>query len=123
MMAMMYVDIYLYILNISDSTLIHEILFLHLNYIIYIVDSLYQYQYSSIRHLYSYSISIDCFINSLSRLLYWCRQWSFVWTWIKLLEYPIIVSCFIYRLPWKRNLSSPIKACDRRTEGMFVWYE
>jgi len=70
MMAMMYVDIYLYILNISDSTLIHEILFLHLNYIIYIVDSLYQYQYSSIRHLYSYSISIDCFINSLSRLLY-----------------------------------------------------
>jgi len=41
----MYVDIYFLCLNISDSTLIHDILFLHLNYIIYIVAFLYQYQY------------------------------------------------------------------------------
>ena len=29
----MYVDIYFLFLNISDSTIIHDILFLHLNYI------------------------------------------------------------------------------------------
>jgi len=40
---MMYVDIYFLCLNISDSILVHDILFLHLNYIIY-VDVLYQYQ-------------------------------------------------------------------------------
>ena len=37
----MYVDIYFLCLNISDSTIIHDILFLHLNYK---VDFLYQYQ-------------------------------------------------------------------------------
>jgi len=38
---MMYVDIYFLFLNISDSTIIHDIMFLHLNYIIYIVYFLY----------------------------------------------------------------------------------
>ena len=36
----MYVDINFLCLNISDSTFIHDILFLHLNYIFYIVDFL-----------------------------------------------------------------------------------
>jgi len=42
---MIYVDIYFLCLNISDSSLIYDILFLHLIYIIYIVDFLYQYQH------------------------------------------------------------------------------
>ena len=40
----MYVDIYFLGLNISESTSIHDILFLHLINIIYKVDFLYQYQ-------------------------------------------------------------------------------